>query len=296
MNANSGIVSAQLAARCDDLAPPDPGQLEESTAPPGTILAVNVAGGEIHRFTTTGIDLEQLPLPSEVRAPIRYLTLHPDGQHLAFLAGTAPAALWVVDLDTGAASSSTAPTCMDWESPGTDLWAFVGTPPDDFIARIQIDGTFDQSSRLSLDGCPYRYDADRLAVSRPRVDGGPPQIDLVAKTEGAPLPLVTSSCSLVGPRISPNSKELLLTAGCRTDARSGVYVSDADGKRLRQLARGVGTAATWSPDGTWFTYGAYSPDAAGDGELLRVIISSTDGEVSGVVTPAGYSWPIWIAE
>src|SRR5690606_12684235 len=71
------VLSALLAASCDDLAPLEPTPLARGEAPTGEILAAKLGTGEIHRFTPAGDALGRLELPAAVEAPIRFMTLSP---------------------------------------------------------------------------------------------------------------------------------------------------------------------------------------------------------------------------
>jgi hypothetical protein len=237
-------VTARLAEVCDDVTPPDPGLLDAGAAPPGVILAVKLGTGEIHRFSTTGVDLGSLELPSEVEAPIRYVTLAPDGHRLAFLSGSNPSRLWVVDLVSNASTELASPTCMDWDDTGTGLWELLGPPSDQVITHVGLDGTVDSQSSIRLGGCPSRFSADLLAVARRPVDGAPIEIELVPKSGGEATTLVSSRCHLVDPQLSQDARRVLLTVGCWSDAKSGVFrrrgwvrssTTDAGGSRGRHV-------------------------------------------------------------
>ncbi|CAN5619690.1 hypothetical protein BH10ACT3_BH10ACT3_01190 [soil metagenome] len=288
-------LTSQLAATCQDLHLLAPTELDADVAPAGEILAVKLNSNEIHRFSTSGDDLGQVPVPAVVQAPIQYTTLSPDGSRLAFLAGSEhEKLLWVVDLATGAAESTTPPACMDWNDDGADFWALVDSPPNQYVARIEMDGTFDAATRLGVDGCPWRFTSGNLVMDTVPVDGAPVQIDVLPKDGAPPTTLVANRCNLVDPRISPDTSRLTITAGCPTDADAGVFVVDADGENLRQVFSGIAAAATWSPDGKWLTFATYSADHPADIDQLQVAISTADGSTTGAVTPPGYSWPIWV--
>ncbi len=286
-------VAASLASECAGLKLLDPPRLDKAHAPSGEVLAVKLDSNEIHRFSTDGTDLGKLSLP-DVEAPIRDLSLSPDGEQLAFDAGTSHRKGWVINLTTGTAVSSTGVICADWDDDNSHRWAMGGLASGPFIARILPDGALDPATRIDREGCPYRFSSSMLAAHVSPFDGAPSQIDLIPKNGDPPSTLVATSCNLVAPRISPDSRTFAITTGCRNDAESGVYLVDANGKRYRQLTRGVAAAATWSTDGAWLTFGTYDVDHAGDASKMRVVISTVDGKSMGAITPAGYSWPIWV--
>lgn len=284
-------LSATIAAECDGLHPLDAPTFATEDAPDGEVLAVRLGTDQIHRFATDGRDLGTLALPSEVEAPLRYLTLSPDGRRLAFLSGGAAPALWTYDLESGSTTTTTPPTCMDWSEDSTTLWALVDMPPNDFVARINTDGTFDRGSTIDTVGCPYRLDSTALAMSTSPIDGAPAQIDRVPFDNGPVEELIASPCNLASPQISPDAERLLVTVGCRTDVASGVYLAAADGSGFEQIVRGPAAAATWSPDGRWVAFAAPGPD--GQFRVVLTEAASSGERAIGSVTPAGYSWPIW---
>jgi hypothetical protein len=289
-----GELRERLATRCDGLAPLDGSRFDPGTAPDGQILAVRLGHGEIHQFSLTGRDLGALDLPG-LEPPVRDLTVSPDHRRLAFNAGTGRNRhLWLVDLTTGATRSMNAVGCMDWDVDSTHLWASVGPVRDAFIARIAPDGTYDPTTRIDDPGCPAWHTPTSLYIDGAPRDGAPSRI-ASRPTDGGPATVVASStCTLVEPHRSPDGDRLLFDAGCSDHARSGVVVADADGGHRHRIVTGTSAAPSWSPDGRWVTFGAYSPGHPGDQQRLRVLVATRDGRRVAPVSPPGYSWPVWV--
>jgi hypothetical protein len=94
-------LAEELAARCDGLAPLNPGRLDARDAPAGEILATKTGSNEIHRFRPDGTDLGRLELPGVV-GPINGLTAmspgHPgdSGQIRVIVAGADGSRMGVV--------------------------------------------------------------------------------------------------------------------------------------------------------------------------------------------------------
>jgi Tol biopolymer transport system component len=282
-----------LASICGGLRPITTSKPRPSNIPDGRILAVKLGTGQIHGFTPAGTDLGAIRI-SGVTSPITWMTLSPDHSKLAFDAGRKKNfKLWVINLAADTFHKQTGVTCMDWDDDSVHFWGPVGPATSRFIARLSPDGTYEPASRINVDACPASYSAAALVAPLAAADGDPPQINIVPKDGSAPTPITSTACTMIEPHLSPNGHSILITVGCGDYTASGVYVANADGTDLHQIVAGVTAAATWSPDSRWITFAAYDPKHPGDTARVRVVIASADGRERSVVTPSGYSWPVW---
>ncbi|MEI2816399.1 MAG: hypothetical protein V9E99_08085 [Microthrixaceae bacterium] len=154
------VSDALLGAKCDRLVSLTDKPLAGGR-PEGEILAASVGSHTIRRFGPAGDDLGAIDIPG-LGGEIFFDSLSPDGNHLAVPSyeGGEPQ-LIVIDLRDRTSTDVSATGCVDWEDDSTML-VWTRERAGNRLVRLGLDGSAAAGATApALDGCPYRYAADR---------------------------------------------------------------------------------------------------------------------------------------
>jgi dipeptidyl aminopeptidase/acylaminoacyl peptidase len=252
----------------------------------GDIFVGDPAGGPTRRIVASD-DIDRNPLFSR------------DGTQIAFLrqvpSETGRFDVMVTDAEGGSTRSVSSvpvstPELVEWAPDGRSL---LVNEPDGRLTRLFVDGSPAQLVLERVHIAPGAFrppDGSQLLYAREEDPGALYRIDADG-SDARPLfaPLTAPcKCSLAGPASwSPDGRWVAFAVAV-DDVQTQIFVADADGGGLRQVAnepgRWVQNDAHWSPDGTRIAFNRWEIDDAGNWNARAIGVVDV---ATGALTPVG---------
>ncbi len=239
------------------------------------------ADAPVLRYTIPPPDGTTLPsFPS-------FLTLSPDGAHLAFVAVSADSRrqLWIRDLSalTARALPGTTGADQPFWSPDSRFVAFFA---EGKLRKIDITGGLPQTI---CDAPPARsgsWNEDGVIVFTPGAGAG---LHAVPATGGTPTPVTTldrarAESDHLWPHFLPDGKRFVYLARSADPRNTGLYLGSLDGK-TRALLAAVDSNAMFSPPG----YLIYQREGTLMARPFDVSRAAFTGAEFSVTAPVGYN-------